>query len=69
MGRPDIELGRFWLGPSRPPSRRPGFGRPADWLADLGDEEAVLSREVRLVLVAAGFDRAITTTVLWLTDM
>lgn len=43
--------------------------RLADWLEDVGGEEAVLSREVRLVLVAAGFDREITTTVLWLTDV
>lgn len=43
--------------------------RLADWLEDLGGEGAVLSREVRLVLVAGGFDREITTTVLWLNDV
>jgi hypothetical protein len=43
--------------------------RLADFLEDAGGEDAVLSREVRLVLVAAGFDREITTTVLWLTDV
>ncbi|WP_189171766.1 hypothetical protein [Pilimelia anulata] len=43
--------------------------RLADWLDDVGGEEAILSREVRVVLVAAGFDREITTTVLWLTDV
>ncbi|GAA2567361.1 hypothetical protein GCM10010435_46250 [Winogradskya consettensis] len=43
--------------------------RLADFLDDAGGEDAVLSREVRLVLVAAGFDREITTTVLWLSDV
>ncbi|MER5338468.1 hypothetical protein [Micromonospora sp. NPDC002717] len=43
--------------------------RLADFLEDVGGEEAVLSREVRVVLVAAGFDREITTTVLWLNDV
>ncbi|BCJ77001.1 hypothetical protein CS0771_65450 [Catellatospora sp. IY07-71] len=43
--------------------------RLADFLDDVGGEEAVLSREVRVVLVAAGFDREITTTVLWLNDV
>lgn len=41
--------------------------RLADWL-DNG-EDTTLSREVRIVLVSAGFDREITTTVLWLTDV
>ena len=39
------------------------------WLADAGGEEAVISREVRIVLVSAGFDPEITTTVLWLNDI
>jgi hypothetical protein len=39
----------------------------ASWLDD--GEDTVLSRQVRLVLVAAGFDREITTTVLWLNDI
>lgn len=43
--------------------------RLADWLEVVGGEDAVLSREVRLVLVAGGFDREITTTVLWLNDV
>jgi hypothetical protein len=43
--------------------------RLADWLEEVGGEDAVLSREVRLVLVAGGFDREITTTVLWLNDV
>lgn len=41
----------------------------ADWLDDAGGEDAVLSREVRIVLAASGFDREITTTVLWLNDV
>lgn len=41
--------------------------RLADWLDD-GDS-TVISRNVRIVLVSAGFDREITTTVLWLTDL
>lgn len=43
--------------------------RLAEWLEEAGGEDAVLSREVRLVLVAGGFDREITTTVLWLSDV
>jgi hypothetical protein len=42
-------------------------GRLANWLED-GDS-TVISRHVRIVLVSAGFDREITTTVLWLTDL
>ncbi len=41
--------------------------RLANWLDD-GDA-TVISRHVRIVLVSAGFDREITTTVLWLTDL
>lgn len=41
----------------------------AEWLDEAGGEDAVLSREVRLVLVAGGFDREVTTTVLWLNDV
>lgn len=43
--------------------------RLANWLEEVGGEEAVLPRTVRLVLVASGFDREITTTVLWLNDV
>jgi len=43
--------------------------RLADWLGDADGENTVLSREVRIVLISGGFDREITTTVLWLTDM
>jgi hypothetical protein len=41
--------------------------RLTGWLDD-GDA-TVISRHVRIVLVSAGFDREITTTVLWLTDL
>jgi hypothetical protein len=41
--------------------------RLANWLDD-GDS-TVISRHVRIVLVSGGFDREITTTVLWLTDL
>lgn len=41
--------------------------RLENWLDD-GDA-TVISRRVRIVLVSAGFDREITTTVLWLTDL
>ena len=41
--------------------------RLANWL-DEGDSTEI-SRHVRIVLVSGGFDREITTTVLWLTDL
>lgn len=43
-----------------------------NWLTDVDedvDEDPVLERDVRIVLVAAGFDKEITTTVLWLNDV
>ncbi|MEV7551981.1 hypothetical protein AB0N89_20380 [Amycolatopsis sp. NPDC089917] len=43
--------------------------RLAEWLEDVGGEDAVLTRDVRIVLVSGGFDREITTTVLWLNEM
>jgi hypothetical protein len=39
----------------------------AGWLEDVGGDEAVLSKDVRIVLVSGGFGTEITTTVLWLT--
>ena len=36
---------------------------------DMDVEEPVISREVRVILVAAGFDSEITTTALWLNDV
>ena len=50
-----------------PEARDEAKARLADWLDD-GDG-TVISREVRIVLVSAGFGREITTTVLWLTDL
>lgn len=41
----------------------------ANFLEEAGGEDAVLQRNVRIVLVAGGFDPQITTTVLWLTEM
>jgi hypothetical protein len=41
----------------------------AEWLEDIGGEETVLERRVRIVLVSAGFDTQVTTTVLWLNDV
>jgi hypothetical protein len=41
----------------------------AGWLEDVGGDEAVLSSEVRVVLVSGGFGTEITTTVLWLTTV
>lgn len=43
--------------------------RLASWLEPVGGEEAILSREVRIVLVSSGYDIEITTTVLWLNDV
>ena len=42
-------------------------GRLAEWLDD--GEDAVITRDVRIILVSAGFDTQITTTVLWLNDV
>jgi hypothetical protein len=52
-----------------PTAREGGRAQLADWLEEAGGEDAIISREVRIVLVAAGFDREITTTVLWLNDI
>lgn len=41
----------------------------AEWLDEAGGEDAVLSGEVRIVLIAAGFGTEITTTVLWLNEV
>ncbi|MFK0250056.1 hypothetical protein ACIQUM_35605 [Amycolatopsis azurea] len=43
--------------------------RLAEWLEDADGEGTVLAREVRVVLVSGGFDREITTTVLWLNEV
>lgn len=41
----------------------------ADFLEDVGGEDTVLERRVRIMLVSGGFDPQITTTVLWLNDL
>lgn len=41
----------------------------AEFLDDVGGDDAVLERRVRIILVSAGFDTQITTTVLWLNDL
>lgn len=43
--------------------------RLAEWLEDADGEDTVLARDVRVVLVSGGFDREITTTVLWLNEV
>ena len=44
--------------------------RLSDWLTDVDETDvAVPSREVRIILVSGGFDREITSTVLWLNDI
>lgn len=40
-----------------------------DWLEEAGGDDAVVSGEVRIVLVSAGFGTEITTTVLWLNEV
>lgn len=39
------------------------------WFEEEDDSEPVISREVRIILVSAGFDKEITTTCLWLNDI
>lgn len=43
--------------------------RLAAWLDDVGGDEAVVRRDVRLILAAGDFGREITTTALWLNDV
>lgn len=40
-----------------------------EFLEDVGGEDAVIERRVRIILVSGGFDNQITTTVLWLNDL
>lgn len=40
-----------------------------EWFTETDEEEPVIQRDVRIVLVAAGFDKQITTTALWLADV
>ena len=57
----------IYLATVEPEAADEAQARLANWLDD-GDS-TVISRHVRIVLVSAGFDREITTTVLWLTDL
>jgi len=41
----------------------------AKFLEEAGGEDTVLQRRVRIILVSAGFDAQITTTVLWLNEL
>ena len=52
-------------GPAVPPAR----ATLANFLEDAGGDEAIIERRVRIVLVSAGFDTQITTTVMWLNDL
>jgi hypothetical protein len=68
MTLPDlVEHYEHYLGRVEPDAVDDARSRLADWLDD--GEDTTLSRDVRIVLVSAGFDREITTTVLWLTDL
>lgn len=40
----------------------------SSWLDEAGGEDAVLSGQVRIILISAGFGTEITTTVLWLNE-
>jgi hypothetical protein len=43
--------------------------RLAAWLEDVGGEEAVIRRDVRIILASADFGKEIMTTALWLNDV
>jgi hypothetical protein len=58
-----------YLSQVEPDAAGSGRGRLAEWLEDVGGEDAVLTRDVRAVLVSGGFGREITTTVLWLNEV
>ncbi|GAA0816492.1 hypothetical protein [Spirilliplanes yamanashiensis] len=64
-----VEHHQHYLAQVEPDAVDDARTRLAEFLEDAGGEDAVLSREVRVVLVSAGFDREITTTVLWLADV
>jgi hypothetical protein len=56
-----------YLASTEPEAPGEAQARLADWLDD--GASTVISRHVRVVLVSGGFDREITTTVLWLADL
>src|SRR5260370_34570894 len=58
-----------YLAKVEPDAAGDAHSRLADWLEEADGDNTVLSREVRIVLISGGFDREITTTVLWLTDV
>src|SRR6266545_4352619 len=64
-----VEHFERYLARVEPAAAEEARSRLVDWLEDADGENTVLSREVRIVLVSAGFDREITTTVLWLTEV
>lgn len=43
--------------------------RLAEWLDEVGGEESVVRRDVRIILASANFGKEITTTALWLNDI
>lgn len=58
-----------YLGKTEPEAVDQARSRLADWLEDAGGVDTKLKKEVRLILVAPGFDPEITTTVLWLRNI
>jgi hypothetical protein len=58
-----------YLAKVEPEAAGEAHARLADHLDDADGDNTILSREVRIVLISGGFDREITTTVLWLTDV
>jgi hypothetical protein len=57
------------LGAKAPDQSQDARAVLAGWLDEVGGEDAVISREVRIVLAGPDFGREITTTVLWLNDV
>ncbi|WP_021593023.1 hypothetical protein [Actinomadura welshii] len=64
-----VEHYERYLARVEPSAVEEAHSRLTDWLEEADGENTVLSREVRIVLVSGGFDREITTTVLWLTEV
>ncbi|WP_433332073.1 hypothetical protein [Spirillospora sp. CA-294931] len=64
-----VEHYERYLARVEPSATEEARARLVDWLEEADAENTVLSREVRIVLVSGGFDREITTTVLWLTEV
>jgi hypothetical protein len=64
-----VEPYERYLAKVKPAAADEARSQLVDWLDDADGENTILSREVRIVLVSGGFDREITTTVLWLADV